>query len=97
MLKELIIKKNDIVYGETGAGANVTVDTIDDLANGSFAVLTYDGQLISRTGTVGTVANVDFRKPFTLYAMENSLLRSIPFIGKYFRNTFNSHHFSNNN
>ena len=82
MLKELIIKKNDIVYGETGAGANVTVDTIDDLANGSFAVLTYDGQLISRTGTVGTVANVDFRKPFTLYAMENSLLRSISFIGK---------------
>ena len=82
MLKELIIKKDDVVYGETGAGVNVTRDTIASLANGSFAVLTADGQLVTRTGTVGTVANVDVRKPFTLYAMENTELRAIPFVGQ---------------
>jgi len=82
MLKTLIIKKDDVVYGESGAGAVSTIATIGALAEGSFAVFTADGQLVSRTGTVTTLANVDFNKPFTLYAMENTELRAIPFFGK---------------
>lgn len=82
MLKELIIKKDDVVYGEITGGNAATLATVASIPEGGFAVFTYDGQLVSRTGTVGTVANVDTRKPFTLYAMENGLLRSVSFIGK---------------
>lgn len=82
MLKELIIKQDDVIYGETAAGADVTINTIALLADGNFAVFTADGQLISRTGTIATLANLDVNEPFTLYAKENGLLRAVNFIGK---------------
>lgn len=49
-MEKLIIAKH-ANYGVTGAGAAVTIDTIDSLADGCIALFTQDGDLIASGGT----------------------------------------------